>query len=138
MDVGPVELMVLVFPNESPGADVIRTLSEVVEQGYVTVLDLVVLTRTPDGDILVTDFDEDLDAAGFGHLQINGQALISEDDMDVVRSSLEPATSAAVIAYEQTWARGLAAAVRSAGGEVALHVQVPAQVVEAALAASVG
>lgn len=137
MRVGPVELMVLVLPTD-PRPAVTQTLRDVVEQGYVTVLDLVILTKTATGDDLLTDVDGDLDAAGFGTLRIPGQALISEADLDLVRESLEPGCSAAIVAYEQTWARCLSTAVRESGGEVALHVQVPARVVEAAFAAALG
>lgn len=136
MDVGPVELVVLGFPGERADPAVVKALNDVVAQGYVTVLDLVYLTRTTDGLIRVTDVDENLDEVGFGSLEIRAQALISEDDLDIVRDALEPGTSAALIVYEETWARGVAGAVRAAGGEVALHVQVPRDSVEAALAAA--
>ena len=40
------------------------------------------------------------------------------------------------IALKESWARGVASAVRKAGGEVALHVQVPRDAVDAAVAAA--
>ena len=46
--------------------------------------------------------------------------LISQDDLGTVRDWLRPGTSAAVIAYEHSWARRLARAVRDAGGMVML------------------
>jgi len=55
---------------------------------------------------------------------------------EVIRDSLEPGASAAIIVYEESWARGVASAVRKAGGEVALHVQVPRDAVDAAVAAA--
>jgi hypothetical protein len=134
MDVGPVELVVLVFPGERADPSVVEALSEVVSRGHVTVLDLVFLTHTSDGLIRLTDVQEGLDGVGLGTLEVTAQALISEDDLDVVRDSLEQGTSAVVIVYEQTWARGLAAAVVQAGGEVALHVHIPRETVEAAIA----
>jgi hypothetical protein len=39
-----------------------------------------------------------------------------------------------VIVYEHTWARHLAAALEDDGGQVGLHVQIPRETVEAALA----
>jgi len=102
----------------------------------VTVLDLVFISRLPDGQIRITDVDENLDDIGFGSLEIKAQTLVNEDDMEVIRDSLEPGTSAAIIVYEESWARGVAGAVRKAGGEVALHVQVPRDAVDAAVAAA--
>jgi len=125
MELGPVELVVLTFPGERADPDVVGAVAKVVSQGYVTVLDLVFISRLQDGQIRITDVDENLDDLGFGSLEIKAQTLVNEDDMEVIRDSLEPGTSAAIIVYEESWARGVASAVRKAGGEVALHVQVP-------------
>lgn len=133
MDIGPVELMVLTFPGERADPRVVEAISEVVSRGYVTVLDLVYLSRLHDGQIRVTDVDQDLSDTGLGELQVTAQALVSEDDLEVVRDSLEPGNSAAVVVYEETWARRVSSVVRDAGGEVALHVQIPRDDVETAL-----
>ena len=134
MELGPVELVVLTFLGERPDPDVVGAVAKVVSQGYVTVLDLVFISRLQDGQIRITDVDENLDETGFGSLEIKAQTLVNEDDMEVIRDSLEPGTSAAIIVYEESWARGVASAVRKAGGEVALHVQVPRDAVDAAVA----
>jgi Family of unknown function (DUF6325) len=136
MDVGPVEMIVLVFPSDHIDPEVVRTLSTVVDQGFVTVLDLVFLSRTSDGLIERIDIDEDLAATGLTPLQAAGQALVSDDDLEVILESLDPGMCAAVIVYEESWARGVAGAVRAADGEVALHVQVPREALEAALLAT--
>ena len=101
----------------------------------MTVLDLVTISRLQDGQIRITDVDENLDDIGFGSLEIKAQTLVNEDDMEVIRDSLEPGASAAIIVYEER-ARGVASAGRKAGGEVALHVQVPREAVENAVAAA--
>ena len=54
-------------------------------QGYVTVLDLVFISRLQDGQIRITDVDENLDDIGFGSLEIKAQTLVNEDDMEVIR-----------------------------------------------------
>ena len=129
-----VELVVLTFLGERPDPEVVGAVAKVVSQGYVTVLDLVFISRLQDGQIRITDVDENLDDLGFGSLEIKAQTLVNEDDMEVIRDSLEPGTSAAIIVYEESWARAVASAVRKAGGEVALHVQVPRDAVDAAVA----
>jgi hypothetical protein len=137
MDIGPVELIVLTFPGQRADPAVVTAIADVVSQGHVTILDLVVLSRDPEGVITLIDFDENLDPVGLGALDAHGQALVSDADMDLVRDSLVPDSTAAVIVYEETWARRVAGAVRDAGGEVALHVQLPPQIVETAIAAAV-
>ena len=67
MELGPVELVVLTFPGERADPDVVSAVAKVVFPGYVTVLDLVFISRLQDGQIRITDVDENLDDIGFGH-----------------------------------------------------------------------
>jgi uncharacterized protein DUF6325 len=136
MELGPVELILLIFPGERADPAVVAALEAVVEQGHVTILDLVVVTRDARGELRLTDFDDDLSGAGLGLLRLDGRPLLNETDMDLVRESLPPASSAVVVVYEESWARHLAGAVRTAGGEVALHVQIPRETVGIALDAA--
>lgn len=136
MDVGPVELIVLQFPGQRADPAVAGALADVVSRGDAAVLDLVFVALTPDGMLRVTDAGDDLDGVGLGGLQPGAQPLISRDDLDLMRDSLRPGTSAAVVAYEHRWPQRLAAAARDAGGQLALHVQVPRDAVAAAVAAA--
>jgi hypothetical protein len=123
-DVEPVELIVLGFPGERATPAAVKVLAEAVSLGYVTVLDLAFLARTPDGLIRVTSADENLDRVGLGSLDIRAQAILSEDHLGMLRDAVKPGTSAAVIAYEHSLARRLAAATGDAGGTVILHGRV--------------
>jgi hypothetical protein len=133
MAVGPVELIVVSFPSERADVGVVAAVEEVVASGHVTVLDLVFLSKSLDGDLRVVDVSEGLDEHGLAVLQVQGQALISDDDLDLARDGLDPGTSAVVIVYENSWARRVSGAVANAGGELTLHVRIPRDVVEAAL-----
>jgi hypothetical protein len=135
-DVGPVAFLFLTFPGDRADPAVIESFRELVEQGTVTILDLVFLAKSEDGTLRQVEVDEELDNVGLAALSIEAKALISDEDLDVVRESLEPGTSAVALVYEQTWARKLAAASRGAGGEVALHLHIPREVVETAIAAA--
>ncbi len=135
---GPVEVLVLSLPHARVDEEVGRALAEVVRHGDVTILDLLFLARQEDGELLVVDMDEQLDRFGLAELDVRGAALISEDDLDVVREALPPDSSAAVLVLEQSWVQRVAAAVAGAGGEVALHVRVPVADVDAATHAATG
>ena len=137
MDLGPVELIVVQFPGQRADPAVAGMLADVVSRGYAAVLDLVFVARTADGSLRVTDAGDNLDGVGLGSLQLPAQPLISRDDLDLIRDSLRPGTSAVVIAYEHRWPQRLAAAARDAGGQVALHVQVPRDALAAAVAAAI-
>lgn len=133
---GPVELTVLTFPGTRIDADVKAGLAAVVDQGYVTLLDLIYLAKDANGYLTQVEIDESLEAIGLDGLAVDARGLVSDDDLELVRSSMAPDTSAVVLVYEQTWARALAGTVSAAGGEVQLHVQVPRDALDAALVES--
>jgi hypothetical protein len=115
---------------------VLDAMREVVDEGFITVLDLVYLSRSKDGELREIDVTQDLDDAGLGLLDLPEQPLISEDDLELARDTIDPGHSAAVIVYENSWARTVSGAIADAGGELALHVRIPRDVVEAALEVS--
>ncbi|WP_336083000.1 DUF6325 family protein [Nocardia sp. SSK8] len=133
---GPVEFVVLTFPGTTVDAAVVDALAEVVGNGTVTVLDLIVLSMDDAGAITELEIDDDLEPVGLTGLTAADIDLVSDADLDVVRASMAPNSTAVVVVFEETWASRLAAAVRGADGEVALHVQVPRDAVEAAVAAA--
>lgn len=133
-----VEMLVLEFPSSKVDGAMVDALVDAVEQGQVIILDLVYLVREDDGSIRVIDIDEELDEHGFGQLVVARAPLLSDEDLLAVREGLTPGTSAAVIVYELAWSRRILDAVDAAGGQVALHVQVPVEAVETAIAMAVG
>lgn len=129
-------MVVLSFPGTQIDAAVTAAFAEVIDGGYATILDLIYLAKDAAGTLTQIEIDEPLSETGLDGITVDPLGLVSDEDLDVVRSSMEPGTSAVVIVYEETWARKLAGEVRRAGGEVELHVQVPRDAVEAALSAS--
>jgi hypothetical protein len=120
VDLGPADLITLVFPGERAHPGVAEVLSELAAGRDIAVLDLVFVTRTSGNLVRITGARENLGPIGLGTLNISAPGLIGEGDLGVVRDWLLPGTSAAVIAYEHNWARRLASAVRDAGGVVML------------------
>jgi hypothetical protein len=119
-DLGPAELITLVFPGERVHPDVAEVLAELAAGREIRLLDLVFVVRTSSDLVRITGAREDLDHLGLGAIGVSTPKLISEDDLGAVRDWLRPGASAAVIAYEHSWARRLARAVRDAGGMVML------------------
>ena len=132
-----VEIMVLEFSSSRPDPGVVAALVDAVEQGVVVVLDLVFLVREPDGSVRVVDVDEELKGLGFGQLVVARTALLSDADLDTVRSGQTPGTSAAVVVFEVAWSVRVVDAVAAAGGQVALHAHVPVDAVHAAMSMAV-
>ncbi len=126
----------LTFPGTTVDATVTDALAEVVGNGTVTLLDLIVLSMDAAGAVTELEIDDDLDQVGLTGLTAADIDLVSDEDLAVVRASMAPESTAVVVVFEESWAARLAAAVRGADGEVALHVQVPRDAVEAAVAAA--
>jgi hypothetical protein len=120
VDLGPADLITLVFPGERVHPGVAEVLTELAAGRDITVLDLVFVTRTSGNLVRITSARENLGDVGLGALHICAPGIIDEGDLGVVRDWLWPGTSAAVIAYEHNWARRLARAVRDAGGALML------------------
>lgn len=136
MPLGPVEMLVLAFPGERVGSGVVDALAEVVDGGGLTILDLLFVAKTADGQVRVVEVEEEADAFGFGALAVNTQALTNDADVELIAEALEPGLSAAVLVYEHTWPRRITQAIVDAGGEVGLHVRIPHETVDAALLAA--
>lgn len=118
VDVEPAELITLILPSEHVHPAVAEVLAELVAGRDISVLDLAFVTRADDGLVRIAGLKEILGDVGLGSVEVSSQALISDHDVSVISDSLEPGMSAAMIAYEHSWARRLASAVMQAGGTV--------------------
>ena len=76
---------------------------------------------------LAPDVQEALDA-----LHIEVQGLFNDEELMAVGDELPPNTSAAMLVWENVWARQVADAIRGAGGVLVAFERVPHDVVQAA------
>lgn len=133
---GPVEYAVFRFPGNEFKGEIVPALADLVEREIVTILDLIFIIKDAEGTVAwfeLQDAPEQLQ----GLVAVTGErsALLSEADVDVIASELELDSSAALLVWENVWAENFANAIRGANGEVVLTERVPAEVVDAALAA---
>ncbi|PSL02803.1 hypothetical protein CLV30_109111 [Haloactinopolyspora alba] len=133
---GPVELVILTFPGERVDPATVDVLRDVSGKGDVTLLDIVFVTREPNGDLQVVEFDQGSETYGFDDIDVSGKDLANDEDIAVIADVLDPGTSAALIVYERTWIRRLSEAIDRSSGEVALQVRIPAEVAGDALRAA--
>ena len=136
MPIGPVEYIVVGFPENRFDGTIIPALADLVEKGLIRILDLVFIAKDPEGDVVGFEY-EDIpgEVAGLAELEGEAGSLLSEEDIEVVAEGLEPDSSAALLVWEDVWAAAFQAAVRGAGGELLAGGRVPAVLIEAALAA---
>jgi len=135
MELGPVEYVVLAFPGNKFTGKVAPALADIVEKGTIRIMDLAFVSKDADGNVLgfeLTDLDEN-EARAFDGLGGDGVDLISEEDLHAIGEELEPNNSAAMLVWENVWAKDFAEAVRGADGEVLDHDRIPHEVLQAAV-----
>jgi hypothetical protein len=133
-EIGPVDFMVVAFPGNEFKGEIGPALADLVEAGTIRIIDLAFVGKSESGDIVafeLTDIDpkvrEGLEKAG---VEVNG--LFNEDDLMLIGERLEPNMSAAMLVWENVWARDAAQKMRDAGGVLLDFQRIPHAVVQAA------
>lgn len=134
---GPVEIVVIGFPENRFTGEIAPAIADLVESGTVKILDLLFVAKDDDGNVLAIEVDELDGEIAAAYLEIDGEAgaLLSDDDYDRIGGVLEPGSSALAVVWENSWARPLTRAVLDAGGYLVAHDRIDAETVNVALAA---
>jgi uncharacterized membrane protein len=127
--IGPVEYIIIGFPENQFKGEIVPALADLVESGTVRILDLIFITKDENGDVTTIEYE---DLPGIGDLDGEADGLLSEEDLDMAAEVLEPNSSALMIVWEDSWANRLAAAIRDAGGVIISGERIPHEIVEAA------
>jgi hypothetical protein len=131
--VGPVEYLVVGFEGNHFRGELIPALTALLDQGLIRILDLAIISKGPDGSVLLLEAGELHDEVGEALALLEGDhdALLSEADLLMAAEDLDNNTTAAAMLFENVWAGRFAQAVRNANGEVLMNVRIPHDVVEA-------
>ncbi|MFB6821524.1 DUF6325 family protein [Streptomyces virginiae] len=121
---GPVEFIVLAFPEEQLRAPAVEAVMGLRKTGVVRLIDGIVATRTASGDVLAAEFDEFVELNGL----LTGRdvaRLIGPEDVQEAAGLLERGSCALLLVVEHLWAQDAAVAVRAAGGRIVGSVRIP-------------
>ncbi len=132
---GPVELILVGFEGERPGPEIVSAFEEVVDAGAVRLLDLLFVTKSPEGDLTVLELDEAGEQIGVGDLVLEATGLASLDDVEELAAEIPAGSSAALLVIELLWAKNLASKLAGNGGTVVSSERIPAPVVNEVMAA---
>jgi hypothetical protein len=125
---GPVDFLLLELDPDHMDGTVAAALLDLVDRGVVTILDLLVIRKEADGTVVGIDIDT-LSADALGGFTVFAGAtsgLLSEDDVTEAATAVQPARAAALLVYENTWARGFVTAALAAGAQVVASTRIPA------------
>lgn len=136
MPLAPVDVYIIAFPDNAFSGEIVPAILEHVEQGTISVLDLLFVTKDADGTVATLAI-EDLGPAGaaFVELDITQPGALNHEDASEIADDLPANSSALLIAYENTWMRSLVGAFARANAIVIDQVRIPATVVNNVLPA---
>ena len=133
-EIGPVDYMIVAFPGNQFRGEIAPELARLVDNGTIRVIDLAFVGKDADGNIAafeLTDLEPDVREA-FEKVGVEVSGLFNEDDLMTAGEELEPNTSAALLVWENVWARDIAQKLRDAGGVLLDFERLPHEVVQAA------
>jgi hypothetical protein len=133
-EIGPVEYIIVGFPGNQFKGEIAPALGDLVEAGTIRIIDIAFAGKNEDGDVVafeLSDLDDDVQKA-LEDLGAESTGLFNEEDLTAVAEALQPNSSAAVLAWENLWAKPVAEAIRNAGGELYGYDRVPHEAVMAA------
>lgn len=134
MEIGPVDYMIVAFPGSKFRGEIAPAIGKLVESGTIRIIDVAFVSKSESGDILaaeLTELDPDVQQ-GLEKLGIEVGGLFNEEDLAAAGEELEPGSSAALLVWENVWARETAQAIRDAGGVLLDFERLPHEVVQAA------
>jgi Family of unknown function (DUF6325) len=124
---GPVDYLVVEFPDARVPGDVLRRILDLVDRRTVRILDLAFIRKEADGSVTGLEIT-DLDGDGELDLRVLEGAtsgLVARDDLDEAAAAIEPDRAAAIVLYENLWAIPFVSALRRAGAELVASGRIP-------------
>jgi hypothetical protein len=130
--------MVVGFPGNKFTGRIAPALADLVKSGTIRVIDIAFVTKDDGGNVAAFEI-EDLDsdaAAAFKVIETAIGDLVNAADLETIGKALQPNTSAAVLVWEDVWAKKFVEALEGADA-VLLDIQrIPRDIVLAALEAA--
>jgi hypothetical protein len=132
MAIGPVEYIIVGFPDNRFNGEIAPELGKLVDSGTIRILDLVFITKDIDGNVEAIDFEDHHDVALFAALDGEVGGFISDEDVAYAAADLEPNSSAALLIWEDVWATPFVEALRASGAVLIEGSRIPHDLIEAA------
>jgi uncharacterized membrane protein len=133
-EIGPVDYAIIGFPGNQFTGDIAPAIGELVDAGTIRIIDIAFVIKDEAGNTAameLTELAEDVQSA-LESIGVEVGGLFNEDDLMDAADDLPPNSSAALLVWENVWARKVTQAMRDAGGEVLAFDRLPHEVVQAA------
>ena len=131
MTYGPIDFIALKFESSNFNREIATSLLELVEQGIVRIIDLVVVAKDANGEVSALEIEQ-IDAstsAAFEPFHNEFTGMATTHDIEMVGQMLENDSRAAIVMFENLWAVKLKEAILRGGGRLLMHERIPDEVV---------
>lgn len=132
-EMGPIDYVVIEWPDRQPNGSALPMLIDLVDRGVVHVLDIAFIRKDSADEVTVVEI-HDLDDT-FRIFEGARSGLLDHEDLMTAADVLAPGTSAAVLVWENSWAEPFVTALRHSGAQLAASGRIPVQGILAALEA---
>lgn len=132
MSLGPIEILVVGFPDNEFTGEIVPALTDLIEQGTIRLVDLMFVAKDVDGEVVALEVNEldDHVSSAYVTLVAELEGLIGEEDIEDFAEDLEPGSSIAILVVEHVWAQSFADAVSNSGGVLIDSVRIPRSVID--------
>ena len=133
-EIGPVDYAIIAFPGNRFRGEIAPAIADLVDDGTIRIIDIAFVGKDADGSTVameMTELDPDVQE-GLEKVGIVVGGLFSDGDLMGAAEGLEPDSSAALLIWENVWARKVAQAMRDAGGVMVAFERLPHDVVQEA------
>lgn len=135
---GPIDFLVVAFPNGQVGSDGLEKLLELADRGAIRILDVEFVTKDFRGYVEAIDIERlsrktDVDLSPWEGASAD---LLDDSDFQALSSLLATDEVAAVVVFENRWLLDVISSWRRGGARLIADGGVPAETFEAALAAA--
>jgi hypothetical protein len=133
-EIGPVDYLIVGFPGNRFRGEIAPAIADLVDDGTIRIIDIAFVGKDADGSAVameMTELDPDVQE-GLEKLGIDVGGLFSDEDLMGAADALEPNSSAALLIWENVWARKVAQSMRDAGGVMVAFERIPHDVLQEA------
>jgi hypothetical protein len=131
---GPIDFVLIEFEGDRLTGGGAAALLDLVDRGIVSIYDIQVIAKQPDGSVHRLDLAASDTATGdFAQLAWSVSGLLDDSDVDEAAQAMEPGTLAVLVVYENTWAVPFITAAWHSGGRLIASARLAEQDVTRAL-----
>jgi uncharacterized membrane protein len=129
---GPVDYLMVGFPGNKFTGKIMPELMDLEQRNIVRIIDLVFITKDSSGKVFVTEAKDLQGDAGkaFETLAKNTQEWFYEGDINSIAERLPNESSAALLLYENVWARKFKEDLLEADAEILDMGRIPQEAID--------